>query len=53
MITMLLIFCLLLVIAFIVAVIMGFVAVSPLALLIIIMVAVDYFVIKAIFGKKK
>ena len=53
MLTVLVIFSVLLVLAFVVAVIMGVIAVSPILLLIICLPLIDYFVIKAIFGKKK
>ena len=53
MLTVLVIFSVLLVLAFVVAVIMGAIAVSPILLLIICLPLIDYFVIKLIFGKKK
>lgn len=46
-------FCVLLVLAFIVAVVTGLIAVSPILLLIICLPLIDYFVLKLIFGKKK
>lgn len=56
MITILVIFCFMLVIAFLVAVITGLIAVSPILLLIICLPLVDYLVIKglkSIFKKEK
>lgn len=53
MLTLLVLFCILLVSAFIVAVIYGVVAVAPVLLLIIVLPVIDYFVIKNIFRKKK
>lgn len=53
MITVLILFCLLLVLAFVVAVITGIMAISPALLLIFALPLIDYFVIKLIFGKKK
>ena len=53
MLTILVLFCILLVLAFIVAVITGFIAVSPILLLIVLLSVVDVLVIKSIFGKKK
>lgn len=53
MLTILVLFCVLLVLAFIVAVITGLIAVSPILLLIVCLPLIDYFVIKMIFGKRK
>lgn len=53
MLTVLVLFCMLLVLAFIVAAITGLIAVSPVLLLIIALPMIDCFVIKLIFGKKK
>lgn len=53
MLTVLVLFCVLLVIAFVVAVFTGLIAVSPILLLIVMLPVIDYFVIKMIFGKKK
>ena len=53
MLTVLVIFCVLLVLAFLVAVVTGLIAVSPILLLIFCLPLIDYFVIKLIFGKKK
>lgn len=49
----LVLFCVLLVLAFIEAVVIGLIAVSPILLLIICLPLIDYFVLKKIFGKKK
>ena len=53
MLTVLVLFCVLLVLAFVVAVVTGLIAVSPILLLIICLPLIDYFVFKMIFGKKK
>ena len=53
MLTVLILFCVLLVLAFIVAVVTALIAVSPILLLIICLPLIDYFVLKLIFGKKK
>ena len=53
MLTVLILFCVLLVLAFIVAVVTGLIAVSPILLLIICLPLIDYFVLKLFFGKKK
>ena len=53
MLTVLVLFCVLLVLSFLVAVVTGLIAVSPILLLIICLPLIDYFVIKLIFGKKK
>ena len=53
MLTVLVLFCVLLVLAFLVAVVTGLIAISPILLLIICLPVIDYFVIKIIFGKKK
>lgn len=46
-------FCVLLVLAFIMAVIAGAISLSPIVLTIIGMLLIDYFVFKLIFGRKK
>ena len=53
MLTVLVLFCVLLVLAFVVAVVTGLIAVSPILLLIICLPLIDCFVLKLIFGKKK
>lgn len=53
MITVLVLFCMLLVLSFIVAIITGLVAVSPILLLILCLPLIDYFAFKLIFGKKR
>lgn len=53
MITILVLFCILLIFAFIVAVISGIISVSPIILLIIALPAIDYLVFKKIFCRKK
>lgn len=53
MLTVLVLFCVLLVVSFVVAVITGLIAISPVLLLIICLPIIDYFVFKRIFGKKK
>lgn len=53
MLTVLALFCVLLVLAFLVAVLSGLIAVSPILLLIICLPLIDYFVIKLILGKTK
>lgn len=53
MITMLGVFCLLLVLAFVTAVLMGVIAVSPILLVIIGLILLDVFVYKIIFKRKK
>lgn len=53
MLTLLVLFCLLLILAFICAVIWGIIAVSPILVAIIVLILVDYFVLKTILGKKK
>lgn len=53
MVTVLVLFCLLLVAAFLAAVVTGLIAVSPVLLLIVSLPLIDYFVFKMIFGKKK
>ena len=52
MLTVLVLFCVLLVLAFVVAVVTGLIAVSPILLLIICLPLIDCFVLKMIFGKK-
>lgn len=53
MITLMVIFCLFLMIAFIVAVLAGIVAIFPGLLLLVCLPIIDYFIFKLIFGKKK
>ena len=53
MLTVLVLFCVLLVLAFVAAVVTGLIAVSPILLLIICLALIDCFVLKMIFGKKK
>lgn len=53
MLTIMALFCILLVLSFIVAVITGVFAVSPWLVLLICLPLIDYFVIKGIFGRKK
>lgn len=53
MITVTALFCVLLVLAFLIAIVTGLIVVSPIVLVIIALPLVDYFIIKAIFGKKK
>lgn len=53
MITLMVLFCVFLVIAFIVSVITGLIVISPALLLIILLPVLDYLVIKKIFGRKK
>lgn len=53
MITIMVIFCIFLVLAFIVAVLIGLIALSPGLLIIILLVALDVFMFKMIFSKKK
>ncbi len=53
MITVLILFGVLLVLAFIVAVVWGLIAISPILLLIIVLPVIDFVLIKWIFGKKK
>ena len=53
MLTVLLLFCMLLVLAFVVAVLTGIIAISPLILIIIALPALDIMVLKKIFKKKK
>lgn len=53
MLTILVLFCVLLVLAFIIAVVTGLIAISPMLLLIVCLPLIDYFVFKMIFGKKR
>lgn len=53
MVTIMVLFCLLLVLSFIAAVVMGLVAISPWILLIISLPLIDYFVLKMVFKRKK
>lgn len=53
MITLVILFSFLLIFAFVVAVLMGILAVSPIVLLIIALPVLDILVFKLIFGKKK
>lgn len=53
MITVLVLFCLLLVVSFVAAVAIGFIAISPWLLLIFCFPVLDYFTFKLIFGRKK
>lgn len=53
MITLLVLFCVFLVIAFIVCIITGLIAISPILLVILALPLLDWFVIKLIRGKKK
>lgn len=53
MLTVMVLFSILLVLSFIVATVMGLIAVSPMLLLILCLPLIDYFVLKLIFGKKR
>lgn len=53
MLTILALFCGFLVLAFVVAVVTGIIAVAPVLLVIIMLLVIDYFILKLIFGKKK
>lgn len=53
MLTVLVLFCVLLVIAFVVAVITGLIAISPILLVVIGLPLIDILIFKLIFGKKK
>lgn len=53
MITLLVLFCVLLVLSFVVAVLMGIATVAPVLLIIICLPVIDYFGFKIIFGRKK
>lgn len=53
MITVVVLFCILLVLSFIAAVMTGLIAISPILLVIFALPVIDYFVFKLIFGRRK
>lgn len=53
MVTVMVLFCILLVLSFIAAVITGLIAISPGLLVIFALPVIDYFVFKLIFGRKR
>lgn len=53
MLTVLALFCIFIVLAFIVAVVIGIIAVSPIMLVLVCLAVLDYFLFKIVFGKGK